>query len=112
MFESILYLGGIIVFIFLLFYAGFKNTFGGIVCGLFFWFFTWLAFDWILVDNFDFFANLFDCKNEYQPIIGRTQVCDFKNIPMIVGMIVAILGPIALKHEDEEESESQEEAEK
>ena len=111
MLESILILVGVIAFIFLLFYAGFKNTFGGIATGLLFWFLTWLAFDWILVDNFDFFANLFDCKNEYQPLIGRTQVCDFKNIPMIVGMIVAILGPIALKHADEEELESQEGAE-
>ena len=50
------------------------------------WFIVWLAFDQLTI-----FDKVFRCGEEYIPLIGKSKVCDYHNIPLIIGIIVGVV---------------------
>ena len=61
----------------------------GLVALLFFWFMTWF-----IMDTLSFLDRFFDCKQGRLPFLGRHKVCDYKNIPLIIGIFCGFSGVI------------------
>ena len=62
------------------------------------WFLVWFIFEYFTI--FDF---IFSCSETYIPWVGRGKVCDYFNIPLIVGILAGLLGVVGTFIEANEE---------
>ena len=63
----------------------------GVVILLVFWFMAWF-----IMDNLSALDRFFDCRQGYMPLVGKHKVCDYKNIPAMIGMFFGFLGMITV----------------
>ena len=91
-FELIVGIIFLIIMLVLVAKIGFMNLLRGFLAGLIFWFVVWFTFD-----SFSFFDRFFKCKDVYVPLAGMSKDCDYKGIPMIIGMGFGLLGAIAMR---------------
>ena len=58
---------------------------------------------WFILDYFTIFDFIFSCSETYIPWVGRGKVCDYFNIPLIVGILVGPVGVVGTFIEANEE---------
>ena len=63
-----------------------KSLLVGALSMLVTWFIVWLAFDQLTI-----FDKVFRCGEEYIPLVGKSKVCDYHNMPLIVGIIGGVV---------------------
>ena len=71
------------------YWTPFKALFVGIGAWLMFWLITFVALE-MFVNILTFPQSFLVCSEKRYPFIGDYTVCDFKNIPLIVGIIMGI----------------------
>ncbi len=71
------------------YWTPFKALFVGIGAWLMFWLITFVALE-MFVNILTFPQTFLDCSEKRYPFVGDYTVCDFKNIPLIVGIVMGI----------------------
>ena len=75
-----------------------KALLKGLGAMLLVWFLVWFIFD-----QFTIFEFVFNCSETHIPWVGRGKVCDFLNIPLVIGLLAGLVVVVGTFMEANEE---------